>query len=94
MFGLAAKHGVDVDIHLHDGGELGLDETRRIAARTVAEGMQGRVAISHAFAVAAATGDALSAIADDVAEPRASGSSPVRWAPTRCCPPASSAVEG
>ena len=68
VFGLAVKHGVDVDIHLHDGGELGLDETRRIAERTVAEGMQGRVAISHAFAVASATGDALSAIADRVAE--------------------------
>ena len=68
IFGLAAKHGVDVDIHLHDGGELGLDETRRIADRTVAEGLQGRVAISHAFAVATATGDALRSIADRLAE--------------------------
>jgi cytosine/creatinine deaminase len=68
IFGLAAKHGVDVDIHLHDGGEMGLDETRRIADRTVAEGLQGRVAISHAFAVATATGDALRSIADRLAE--------------------------
>jgi cytosine deaminase len=68
VFGLAAKHGVDVDIHLHDGAELGLDETRRIADRTVAEGLQGRVTISHAFAVATATGDALRSIADRLAE--------------------------
>ena len=68
VFGLAAKYDVDVDIHLHDGGEVGLDETRRIAKRTVADGLQGRVTISHAFAVAEATGDALAAIADRLAE--------------------------
>ncbi len=68
VFGLANKYGVDVDIHLHDGGELGLDETRRIADRTVAEGLQGRVTISHAFAVAGATGTALHSIADRLAD--------------------------
>jgi cytosine/adenosine deaminase-related metal-dependent hydrolase len=67
VFGLAAKHGVDVDIHLHDEGESGLDQTRRIADRAVADGLQGRVTISHAFAVAAATGDDLAAIADHLA---------------------------
>lgn len=67
IFGLATKYDADVDIHLHDGGDAGLDETRRIAARAVVEGMGPRVTISHAFAVAAATGDSLSAIADDVA---------------------------
>jgi cytosine/creatinine deaminase len=67
VFRLAAKHHVDVDIHLHDGGDSGLDQTRRIAARAVAEGMGERVTVSHAFAVAAATGDALASIADDVA---------------------------
>ncbi|KKF03328.1 amidohydrolase family protein [Mycolicibacterium obuense] len=67
VFGLAAKHGADVDIHLHDGGDAGLDQTRRIAARATAEGMGPRVTVSHAFAVAAATGDALTSIADDVA---------------------------
>jgi cytosine/creatinine deaminase len=67
VFGLAAKHHADVDLHLHDGGAAGLDQTRRIAARATAEGMAGRVTISHAFAVAAATGDDLTAIADDVA---------------------------
>ena len=67
VFGLAAAHGVDVDLHLHDGGEIGLDETRRIAERTLADGLSGRVTISHAFAVAEATGDALRSIADVLA---------------------------
>lgn len=68
VFGLAGAHGVDVDIHLHDGGEIGLEETRRIARRAVAEGLSGRVTISHAFAVAEATGDDLLRIADVLAE--------------------------
>lgn len=68
VFGLAVRHGAGVDIHLHDGGETGLLETRAIADRAVAEGMQGRVTISHAFAVGEATGGALAAIADRLAE--------------------------
>ncbi|NKC32672.1 amidohydrolase [Falsiroseomonas selenitidurans] len=51
VFGIAERHGVPVDIHLHDPGELGAFELRRIAARTRAAGMQGRVVVSHAFAL-------------------------------------------
>ncbi len=51
VFGLAGKYGKDVDIHLHDGGETGAAELRAIADRTQALGMQGRVAVSHAFAL-------------------------------------------
>lgn len=50
VFGLATQAGREVDIHLHDGGELGLEQIREIARRTLALGMQGRVAIGHAFA--------------------------------------------
>ncbi|MEC9434165.1 MAG: amidohydrolase family protein [Pseudomonadota bacterium] len=49
VFGLAEKHGAPVDIHLHDAGHLGVFEIERIAARTEALGMQGLVAISHAY---------------------------------------------
>ena len=70
VFGLAAAHGVDIDIHLHDEGPEGLAQTRAIAARTVAAGLQGRVTISHAFAVATAEEDDLARIADVVAEAR------------------------
>ncbi|TIR83956.1 MAG: metal-dependent hydrolase, partial [Mesorhizobium sp.] len=51
VFGLAEKHGAGIDIHLHDGGTLGLFEIEEIAARTTALGMQGKVAVSHAYAL-------------------------------------------
>lgn len=51
VFGLAERHGCRIDIHLHDPGSLGAFELRRIAARTRASGLQGRVAVSHAFAL-------------------------------------------
>ncbi|WP_203072025.1 amidohydrolase family protein [Falsiroseomonas ponticola] len=49
IFGLAAKHGVPVDIHLHEPGELGAFAMELIIERTVALGMQGKVVVSHAF---------------------------------------------
>lgn len=49
IFALADHHGVEVDIHLHDPGELGAFQIELIADRTRALGLQGRVAISHAF---------------------------------------------
>ena len=51
MFGLAERHGVGVDIHLHETGELGAFTFELIAERTTALGMQGRVTVSHAFAL-------------------------------------------
>ncbi|WP_439595404.1 amidohydrolase [Falsiroseomonas sp.] len=51
VFGIAERRGVPIDIHLHDPGELGAFELRRIAARTLAAGLQGRVAVSHAYAL-------------------------------------------
>jgi cytosine deaminase len=57
VFGLAEKYGKDVDIHLHDGGETGAAELRAIADRAEALGMQGRVAVSHAFALGALSPD-------------------------------------
>ena len=54
VFGIAERRGVGVDIHLHDAGALGCFELRDIAARTVAAGLQGRVAVSHAFALGSA----------------------------------------
>jgi cytosine deaminase len=51
VFGIAERYGRMVDIHLHDPGELGAFQLRRIAARSAAAGLQGRVAVSHAFAL-------------------------------------------
>jgi cytosine/adenosine deaminase-related metal-dependent hydrolase len=51
VFGLAERFGKGIDIHLHDGGETGAAELLEIADRTIAAGMQGQVAVSHAFAL-------------------------------------------
>lgn len=59
VFGLAQKHGAGIDIHLHDGGTLGLFQIEEIAARTKALGMEGHVAISHAYALGDIPADAL-----------------------------------
>ena len=51
IFAIAERHGVGLDIHLHDPGPLGCFELRQIATRTAALGLAGRVAVSHAFAL-------------------------------------------
>jgi cytosine/adenosine deaminase-related metal-dependent hydrolase len=51
VFGLAERYGRMIDIHLHDFAELGAFELRRVAERSAAAGMQGKVAVSHAFAL-------------------------------------------
>ncbi|OAF10055.1 cytosine deaminase [Bradyrhizobium centrolobii] len=67
VFGVAGKHGVDVDIHLHDSGTLGAFEIEQIAARTRALGMEGHVAISHAYGLGDITPDHLKGVADTLA---------------------------
>jgi cytosine deaminase len=68
LFALAAEHGAALDFHLHDEGTLGLWETYRIIERTVAFGLQGRVAISHADAASAVAGPDRDRLADALAE--------------------------
>lgn len=51
LFALAGKHGVPIDIHLHEGGELGAFTMELIFERVRANGMQGKFVISHAFAL-------------------------------------------
>ncbi|WP_158818559.1 amidohydrolase [Methylocapsa sp. S129] len=59
VFGLAERHDCRVDIHLHDPGSLGAFELRQIANRSAALGLQGRVAVSHAFALGMIDGSEL-----------------------------------
>ena len=49
VFELAAEFDRGVDIHLHDGGELGLWQIARICDFTEQYRRQGRVMLSHAF---------------------------------------------
>ena len=58
-FDLATKYKKEIDIHLHDRGTLGLFEIKRIIDYTIANNMQGKVQISHAFSLADASEDVL-----------------------------------
>ncbi len=49
IFGIAGRHGCEIDIHLHDRGDLGAVTIEMIAERTRSLGLKGKVAISHAF---------------------------------------------
>jgi cytosine deaminase len=49
IFGMADRFGRNVDIHLHEPGEMGLFSMELIIERTRALGMAGRVIVSHAF---------------------------------------------
>ena len=49
IFAIAARHGVGLDIHLHEPGEMGLFNVQEICARTRALGLGGKVTISHGF---------------------------------------------
>lgn len=49
LFAIAARHGCDIDIHLHERGEEGARSIDMICDRTGALGLSGKVAISHAF---------------------------------------------
>lgn len=68
VFGIAEKRGVDVDIHLHDGGTLGAMTIEEICARTVALDMQGHVAVSHAYGLGDLGVEAARKIADRIAK--------------------------
>ncbi|MFM0096269.1 amidohydrolase family protein [Paraburkholderia nemoris] len=63
VFGIAEKRGVKIDIHLHEPGQQGIDQLHRIAARTRAAGLNGRVSVSHAYGL----GDVAPEVVDRVA---------------------------
>ena len=68
LFAIAERHGVGIDIHLHDGGEGGLAQIEAIARRTKASRLQGKVAISHAFALGSVPTMSAARTADLLAE--------------------------
>jgi cytosine deaminase len=68
VFGIAEKRDVGVDIHLHEASTMGLFSIEEIAARTRAHGMQGKVTISHAYALGDIPIDATRRVADTLAE--------------------------
>ncbi|MFC4336103.1 amidohydrolase [Salininema proteolyticum] len=72
VFEMAERHGAGVDIHVHDGDNLGVHEFDLIIERTRALSMQGRVTISHAFALYDAAGAVRERLIEQLAENRIS----------------------
>ncbi|GGH14955.1 amidohydrolase [Paenibacillus segetis] len=64
MVELAAQSNVGIDLHLHDADHLGIFTIKRLAQLTKEAGLQGKVAISHAFGL----GDISGAQAEGMAE--------------------------
>ncbi|MFF0559516.1 amidohydrolase family protein [Streptomyces sp. NPDC004266] len=68
VFGIADRHGVGVDIHLHDRGEKGMRAMRGIVERTRALSLTGKVTVSHVFCLPGLTDRELGSIATDLGE--------------------------
>ncbi len=64
IFAFADRHGVEVDIHLHDRGEVGAVTIDMIHERTKALGLKGRVAVSHAFCLGSVPDERLGGLID------------------------------
>ncbi|MDO5677927.1 MAG: amidohydrolase family protein [Propionibacteriaceae bacterium] len=52
LLGISAEHGCGVDIHLHDGAELGAFQMELIIDRAEKLGLHGKVNFAHGFAIA------------------------------------------
>jgi cytosine/adenosine deaminase-related metal-dependent hydrolase len=68
IFAIAARHGVGLDIHLHEPGEMGLFSVQEICTRTRALGLGGKVTISHGFCLGDITEKKAAAAAEMMAE--------------------------
>jgi cytosine deaminase len=68
IFAIAERHGVGLDIHLHEPGEMGLFNVHEICVRTRALGLGGKVTISHGFCLGDVTERKAEAAAEAMAE--------------------------
>jgi cytosine deaminase len=68
VFELAARYDARVDLHLHDGGSLGLWELELIVDRTREAGLGGRVTVSHAYGFGQADSAAQDRLIERLAE--------------------------
>jgi cytosine/adenosine deaminase-related metal-dependent hydrolase len=68
IFAIVARHGVGLDIHLHEPGEMGLFNVQEICARTRALGLGGKVTISHGFCLGDITERKAAVAAEAMAE--------------------------
>jgi cytosine/adenosine deaminase-related metal-dependent hydrolase len=68
IFALADKHDADIDIHLHEPGELGAFSLDLIIERTRVLGWQGRVVISHAICLGSVDDARLRGLVDQLVD--------------------------
>ncbi|NYE74018.1 amidohydrolase [Microlunatus parietis] len=83
LFAIAERRGVGLDIHLHDGGELGAFQYELIIDRTLRTELQGRVTVSHGFALGELAADRRLGMVERLAE---AGISWATVAPPRSAP--------
>lgn len=83
LFEIAERRDVGLDIHLHDGGELGAFQYELIIDRTRRTGLRGRVNVSHGFALGELAPERTLRLLDDLADAGISWTTvaPVRSAP-------------
>ncbi len=67
LFEIAAARDCGIDIHLHDGGSLGWFEYELIVERTRRFGREGRVNVSHGFALGSVPTDRVARTVADLA---------------------------
>ncbi len=86
LFQIAVDRGVGLDLHLHDFGSLGAYEYRQVIRRTIDAGLQGKVNISHGFAMGALQQGVQEEIIEGLAEAgiswttvAMSGTAPLPW---------------
>lgn len=67
MVQIAVDYNAGIDIHLHESGESGIKAIKRLADLTEEAGLQGKVTISHAFALADLQGKEADLVANRLA---------------------------
>ncbi|MBT2445466.1 amidohydrolase family protein, partial [Streptomyces sp. ISL-36] len=68
VFGIADRHGIGLDIHLHDRGEKGIRAMRGIIDRTRALSLTGKVTVSHVFCLPGLTDSELGSLAAELGD--------------------------
>jgi len=68
LFEIAGRHDAGVDVHLHHPGEQGLREIEALVVHAARHQLEGRVTVSHGFALGAAAGDVVTRIGTQMAE--------------------------
>ncbi len=83
IFAIAERRGCGIDVHLHDGGELGAFQIELMIDRTIRHGLQGKVNVAHGLALGQLSASRQAELITGMAEAGVSVTSvsPIRVAP-------------